>query len=113
MNEEKLPDRRHCETWNGAHENIPFVVSYGRNEAGEIKEVFIDASKIGSAMEVIMNDIAIILSKSLLDGGLSPNNLYRSTRRDQSGRPASMLGIILRDMVKANKDIPEEVKESA
>lgn len=111
MSETKLQDRRFCETWNDKHHGIPFTVSYGRDEHGNIKEVFIDASKIGSALEVIMNDIAIILSKSLRSG-LSPSELFRSTRRDQNGRPASMLGIILRDMVKANKDIPDDVRET-
>lgn len=111
MNRTRLDDRRYCETWNSIYEGIPFSVSYGRDKDGQIKEVFINAAKIGSQIEAMMNDMATAVSIALQTGN-TPSDLYKSMRRNPNGQPASMLGIILRDMVKASKEVELE-KESA
>jgi len=98
---QRLADRRASETFGIEHDRVRFTVSYGRDNNGQIKEVFINGGKIGSGIEVMINDAATIISVAL-QFGVMPKELLKSMRRDPNGRPASPIGIILTDMVKAN-----------
>ena len=101
MTRERLPDRRPSETVSFHHDNVNYTATFGRDPSMEIKEVFIDAGKVGSGLQIGMNDAATILSVAL-QNGIKPKDLFKSVRRDASGHPASPIGIILSDMVKAN-----------
>lgn len=112
MTREKLPARRHCETRDYQREGVNFTVSYGRNDEGQIKEVFVNAAKEGAALSILLADTATILSIALQRGS-TPSELIKSIRREPNNRPSSAIGFIITQMAKANKDIPEDVRESA
>lgn len=118
MNREKLPARRHSETRDYVWERfdgmqIPMTVTYGRSEPNTpIKEVFINHGKEGKDLALILADAATILSIAL-QRDATPAELLKSIRREPNGKPSSCIGYIITQMAKANKDIPEDVRESA
>ena len=96
---QQLANRRYAETFEFDHYNVPFTVTYGRNMRDQIKEVFINGGKIGSGLEVMINDAATLISLAL-QFGVTPRELLKSMRRDPNGKLASQIGLILADMVK-------------
>lgn len=96
---QRLADRRYSETFEFKHDDVPFTVTYGRNKPGFIQEVFINGGKIGSGLEVMVNDAATVISVAL-QSEVTPKELLKSMRRDPNGKLASPIGLILADMVK-------------
>lgn len=100
----RLPDRRHAETWSFLFEKIKHVITYGRGNDGFIREVFIDAGKTGTLFESLTCDASTIISIAL-QYGASPDELRHSMTRqppvegEELGKPASPLGVVLDDMV--------------
>lgn len=112
MTREKLPARRYCETHDYERENTNYTVSYGRDDEGKIKEVFVNAAKEGTNLALLLADTATILSIALQRGS-TPAELLKSIRREPNNKPSSAIGFIITQMAKANKDIPDDVMESA
>ena len=104
---ERLPDCRDCETTNLQWKSVKLIVSYGFDEDGSIREVFINAAKTGEDIEVMMNDAATAFSIAL-QSGRTPAELYKSMRRDKRSHPASILGFVLRDMAKRAGQLVED-----
>jgi hypothetical protein len=98
MTRQRLPHRRHCETWSFFFEKIRCVISYGRTNDGRIREVFIDAGKTGTLFESLTCD-ASTLASIALQHGATPEELAHSLIRNPDGSPASPIGVVLDDMV--------------
>lgn len=113
MSREKLPARRFCETRDFLfRDNMSITVSFGRNNDGIIKEVFINGGgREGAEMSLILADAATILSIALQRGS-TPAELLKSIRREPTGnKPSSAIGFIITQMAKANKDGAEKTAE--
>ena len=96
-----LPNRRPNETRVVELEGVPYTLSFGREPAsGRILEVFIAGPKIGSHMDALLDDAAILLSRCL-QAGMPAAELRRSMSRvptlarGPSTEPASPLGLAL------------------
>lgn len=118
MTREKLPDRRHSETRDYLWEKydgvqIPMTITYGRpTPTGRIMEIFINHGKEGKDLGLMLADIGSILSIAL-QRGATPAELLKSIRREPNNKPSSPIGYIITQMARANKDIPEEARETA
>jgi hypothetical protein len=99
MNRQRLPNRRNCETFEFDLENMRFTASYGRDEFGEIREVFLSGGKSGSLAESITCTASTLISVAR-QYGISAQVLRHSIPRNPDGSAMCPVGFILDDMVK-------------
>ncbi len=95
---QRLKNRRFNETFEFEHQGISFVASYGRDEGGKIKELFLAGGKAGSIVEAMMSDASTSISIAL-QSNVKPHELAHSMVRNPDGSPASPIGVVLDDMV--------------
>jgi hypothetical protein len=103
MPRERLPDRRPCATqaveWRGPDGQVTsYTMSIGYFADGRPGEIFVDGIKVGSTLQALLADAAVIVSVAL-QHGITPAALSYSLARvpigeDESG-PASPLGAII------------------
>ncbi len=93
MTRQRLPNRRPNETVAVAHDGCAYAVTLGFEPAtGEVREIFSNGAKVGSAMDGILDDTCILLS-ILLQYGVEPSSFVGSMGRlGPSGEPASVIG---------------------
>lgn len=105
MTRERLPNRRRNESREFEIENVCCRVTVGFNADRRPCEIFINSPKRGSAIDMLLGDIAVQMSLSLQQG-TSPTEMAHSTSRlpsaplltpedlDKAGdrMPASVLG---------------------
>lgn len=91
---ERLPDRRDGRTvtanWKGRKINIS--VGYARD--GRILEIFARADKPDSDLDCVVDDIAVVLSRSLQFGD-DLASIRRGIGRLPDGEPSSVAGKII------------------
>ena len=91
---ERLPNRRSCESFEFRHAGHSFKLCAGFYADGRIAEIFLSANHIGSPIESIARDSAIIASLALQFG--APLETIRAAlTRDHDGGPATALGAAL------------------
>ena len=64
----RLPDRRGCEAFDFVHDGQRYTATIGRFYDGEIAEVFLDSSKVGSSVQAHAQNSAILVSIALQYG---------------------------------------------
>jgi len=94
----RVANRRAHETIAIEHEGQRYKVGLGREVAciehgilGSVVEVFLNAQKVNSPLDVLASDGAILISM-LLQYGCPPADIARSMKRNLDGSPASPLG---------------------
>ncbi len=94
----RLANRRHVDTIAIEHEGQRFKVGLGRElECGErgllgpIVEVWLNAQKVNSPIDVLASDGAILMSL-LIQYGCPATELVKSMKHNSDGTPASPLG---------------------
>ena len=97
---QRLPNRRHGLTLPVQHRNQFFDCTFGFDEAGRVREVFMRSTKEGNDFSALMVD-ACIAASMLLQHGETMASLAASfgeNRADgeKSGAPQSALGAIVR-----------------
>jgi hypothetical protein len=90
----RLPNRREHEVFEFSHEGHDYIVGLGRNDIGQLAEVFLNASKAGTAIETQARDGAIILSIAL-QHGVQINDLRNTMTRNSDGSASGPLGKLL------------------
>jgi hypothetical protein len=91
---EPLPGRRVNMGTEFNHEGTRYAVRYSRFPDGRLAEVFIDASKAGTHMNVIARDAAVVLSLAL-QYGTPVAQLRDALTRLPSGEHAGPIGVLL------------------
>ena len=93
MPRQRLPNRRKNETVTVTHDGRTYAVTLGFDPAtGEIREIFSNGAKVGSAMDAILDDVCILLS-IMRQHGVQPSSFAGSMGRlGASGEPASIVG---------------------
>lgn len=96
-----LPARRFAETFDLVHGELrqPFQVSVGFYEGQEGQprkpaEVFINGAKVGSVVEAVARDGAVILSLAL-QHGVPLDVIQTAITRDGQGAPMSIIGAVV------------------
>ncbi|GFO81783.1 MAG: hypothetical protein A49_14100 [Methyloceanibacter sp.] len=93
---EILPQRRRCETFTFKHDNIVYTASIGYYDDACTRpgEVFLDACKTGTAINVFVRDSAIAISFAL-QCGTTVEQIRSAFTRDAEGRPEGPLGALM------------------
>jgi ribonucleoside-diphosphate reductase alpha chain len=90
----RLPDRRESERFEFVHGGVRYMVDVGRYGHGPIGEVFMDANKVGTAIQVYGRDSAILLSL-LLQHGCAMDTIRHALTRNPDGSAAGPIGTLL------------------
>ena len=94
MSRERLPDRRPSETMTFDHDGTSYALTIGFYLDGRPGEAFTGNAKVGSGVEAVLDDAAILISL-LLQHGVAPAALARAVGRLGDGTaPASVIGAI-------------------
>jgi hypothetical protein len=87
---EPLPNRRRCETFEFRHAGHAFTLCAGFYADARIAEIFISARHVGSPLEAIARDSAILVSLAL-QHGVHIETIRHALTRDHDGAPATFL----------------------
>ncbi|WP_316214326.1 hypothetical protein [Bradyrhizobium sp. SZCCHNR2032] len=102
--------RRAHETIAVQHEEQRFKIGLGRElicaeaaRLGPVVEVFINAQKVNSPLDVLASDGAILMSL-LIQYGHPIEEIARSMKRNPDGTPASILGLAAAEILRATEE---------
>jgi hypothetical protein len=101
MQRERLLNRRLHEVVQFEHGGFTYVAGIGRFDDGKLAEVFLNADKVGTAIETQARDAAITASLFFQNGG-SPETLRRALTRNADGSASGALGKLL-DLLTSDK----------
>jgi hypothetical protein len=95
-----LPQRRASETFNVAHgdQRNAFAVTIGFHRDGSIGEVFVTGAKIGTSMDAVARDGAILLSLAL-QHGVPLDVIQHAITRDERGAADTIIGAVVDRLV--------------
>lgn len=91
MSRERLPNRRPNETQEFDRDGIRIVLTVGYKPTGEVGEIFLNADRSDSMLDVLMSDAAIIASIAL-QYGVSLRQIAHAIKRDRFGIASSPIG---------------------
>src|ERR1700730_663682 len=86
----RLPNRRGQELLSFEHGGIYYTAGFGRFENGELAEIFLNAHKHGTAVDVSARDAAIAASL-LLQHGCHVDTLRKALTRNSDGSASGPL----------------------
>ncbi len=95
----RLPNRRFAETFTVQHgkerpETVEVTIGYFPPPNGAVGEVFISSPKVGSGMEAIARDAAVLLSIAI-QHHVPLDTMRHAITRNQDGSPATVIGAVL------------------
>ena len=93
---EPLPNRRYCETVKLRHGNgrAAYHVTIGRYEDGRLGEIFISTNQVGTAIDAMARDLAVLISLSL-QHGCALETIKHAITREANGEPATIAGAVV------------------
>lgn len=95
----RLPPRRINENRTLKMLGVSFEVSFGIDpKTLDVREVFVNTRKFGTAIDVMMRDTAVLIS-FLLQHGEHAKDLLEPLSCDDNGQPEGFAGMILREIV--------------
>jgi len=90
----KLPDRRACITFEFRCNSLAYTATVSHFENGDLAEIFINNSKVGSDSDSAAKDSAVVASIAL-QHGVPLNTIRKALLRDPRGVASSPLGVAL------------------
>ena len=94
MTRQRLPNRRHAETFELEVAGLRYTCTVGRFNDGRLAEVFLNNHKSNSAADTSARDSAIVFSIAM-QCGADPEVIRRGLSRDSQGRAFGPLGTAL------------------
>lgn len=94
MSRERLPDRRPNETQQFERDGIRITLTIGYKPNGEVGEIFLNADRSNSMLDVLMSDSAILASLAL-QYGVPLRQIAHAIKRDKFGIASSAIGAAL------------------
>lgn len=94
MTRTALPQRRHAEAFDFCHDGIAFRASlsrFGEPLTGPVAEVFLEGGRIGSPVQALARDCAVLASLAL-QHGCSAETIQRALTRIDDATPAGPMG---------------------
>ena len=98
---QRLPDRRHSESFDFDCHGLRYTCTYSKFENGTIGEIFLTNHKANSQSDSNAKDAAIIASLAL-QHGVSIDVIRKALLRDSLGRPSTPVGVAL-DLIAQNQ----------
>lgn len=89
-----LPNRRECDRIRFTHGGIRYYATIGYSPDGRPSEVFLEAGKVGSEIQALARDLAVVASRALQRGD-SIDGIRASLTRLDNGKPAGPLAALL------------------
>jgi hypothetical protein len=102
---EALPNRRFSETFDmrrGDRRAI-FKITVGYYRDGRVGEVFISGAKVGSELEAVARDGAVLLSIAL-QHGVDLETIRRAITREQNGGPSTIIGAVVDNLLEGKRE---------
>jgi len=93
-----LPQRRLAETFDLRHGNATFQITSGYFPDGRLGEVFIAGAKVGSDLEAVARDGAVLLSLAL-QFGIPLGMIRGALTREENGAPSTIVGAVVDRLV--------------
>jgi hypothetical protein len=94
MARQRLPNRRHSETFELTLGGLKYTVTLSRFADGRIGELFLTNHKSASAADQLARDAGIVFSIAV-QCGADPEVIRRALGRDSQGNATSPLGVAL------------------
>lgn len=94
MTRERLPNRRHHESFAFEHAGIRYTAGIGRFDDGQLAEVFLNGAKCGTDADTAAKDAAIVASLAL-QHGVPCDVIQRAVTRNRDGTASGPLGAAL------------------
>jgi hypothetical protein len=92
---ERLPDRREHTVVNfTTADGFSYTAGLGYFDDGRLAEIFLNAEKIGTAIETAARDSAVVASLAL-QHGVPPDTIKRALTRNGNGEASGPLGTLL------------------
>lgn len=88
-----MPLRRRAETIKVRHGGATFHISTGHYAGGQLGEIFISTNKVGSNIEAMARDIAILMSLGL-QHGCPIETISGALTREHDGSPSTIAGAV-------------------
>jgi hypothetical protein len=101
---ERLPNRRPNQSFSFEHDCHRYDVTVGMFGDGRLAKIFIGSGKVGTAIEAIARDGAILISL-LLQYGCALGQIQRALTRNADGRASGPLGALV-DRVLPVREVP-------
>lgn len=89
-----LPNRRAAETFEVKHGSHAVTVTVGYYSNGQLGEVFVTDPKVGSSMEAIARDAAVLLSIAI-QNDIPLEIMRHAITREQDGTASSIIGAVV------------------
>ena len=105
MTRVRRPERRPAAPAVIASDGMRFAVTIGFYPDGRPGEVFTHGAKVGSAMDGLLDDACVVVSR-LLQHGVDPADLGSSMGRLGDDRPASVIGAVIDLAARASAEVP-------
>jgi hypothetical protein len=91
----RLPNRReHTALTFETADGFSFTAGLGYFDDGRLAEIFLNADKVGTAIETNARDSAVVASLAL-QHGVSPETIRRALSRNENGAASGPLGTLL------------------
>ena len=90
----RLPFRRVVQTFELHHQTQIFQVSVGYFEDNKPAEVFVTGAKVGSNLEAVARDAAVLLSLAM-QFDVPLETIKGAVTRDSTNQPSSIIGAIV------------------
>jgi hypothetical protein len=91
LRRERLPNRRPAETFAFERDGSRYCLTVGYFPDGSVGEVFLNADRADSLLDVLTSDAAILASLAL-QHGCTLETIAHALKRDSAGRAASPIG---------------------
>jgi len=98
-----LPQRRVAETFELRHRGQAVAVTVGYYSDGTVGEVFVTGSKVGSELEAIARDGAVLLSIAV-QHRVPLNEMRNAVTREANGSASTIIGAVLDRLVGEGAD---------
>lgn len=90
----RLPNKRTSETVGFERNGSNYTMTVGYFPEGDVGEIFLNADRANSLLDVMISDAAILASLAL-QHGVSLAEITHALKRDARGEPASPIGAAL------------------
>ena len=95
MSRERLANRRSSTSVKLSLDGLRYQCSYSRFSDGRLAEVFIDAGKVGSAVNIMARDLAVVTSLALQHGA-TVDEIRSALAQELDGTQRGPLGELFR-----------------
>lgn len=91
---QNLPARRASETLEFEADGLRYIATIGRYDDGRPGEIFVNAARLDTGVDVAISDAAVAVSIAL-QYGVPVDVLAHAMKRDATGKPRGPLGHVL------------------